>query len=252
LEFSAWEDIRSVRFLGDKAYVVTFRHIDPLFVFDLSTPRAPQLLASLDVPGFSAYLHPLANGNLLGIGYSEASFNGMTVTGGIQVSLFDVTQAAAPVALTRQSYGDRYSFTDMAIDHHAFFLDEAAAILAFPVRLFKTPIDSYEGTLDFSGAMILNPSAPSACYRKITHWDFIPDTCRSAQSSGSTWWSFGRPSMDVRRIMKIGNALISVSPFGIRASDVTDDYETLRELQFPDAESECSLLTVPLYQPIAD
>jgi inhibitor of cysteine peptidase len=247
VEFAYGEDLRSVRFLGDKAYVVTFRHVDPLSVFDLSTPGAPQLVSTLDVPGFSAYLHPLANGKLLGIGYSEAFFRGTLEAGGVQVSQFDVSNPAIPAALSSETYGDRYSFTDVAVDHHAIFLDETAQILAFPVRLFKTPVDSYTGTLDFSGAMVLNPSAPSISYQKISHWDWIPETCRSEQSAGSTWWSFGQPSMDVRRLMKVGNALISISPFGLRASDVTNGYSTLRELQFAGGEDECSsLMPLPM------
>ena len=36
------ETIYSVRFMGDKGYIVTFRTMDPLFVFDLSDPRAPR------------------------------------------------------------------------------------------------------------------------------------------------------------------------------------------------------------------
>ena len=52
------EQIYSVRFLGNMAYVVTFRQMDPLYVVDLSDPTAPVVRGELKIPGYSAYLHP--------------------------------------------------------------------------------------------------------------------------------------------------------------------------------------------------
>ena len=45
------EQIYSVRFIGDTAYVVTFRQTDPLFVVDLSDPTAPVLAGRARDPG---------------------------------------------------------------------------------------------------------------------------------------------------------------------------------------------------------
>ena len=42
--FGQEEKIYSVRYVGDKAYVVTFKQTDPLFVIDLSNPANPQIL----------------------------------------------------------------------------------------------------------------------------------------------------------------------------------------------------------------
>ncbi|MEL7655935.1 MAG: beta-propeller domain-containing protein, partial [Bacillota bacterium] len=47
------ETIYSVRFIGDKGYIVTFRTMDPLFVFDLSDPQKPVITGELEMPGFS-------------------------------------------------------------------------------------------------------------------------------------------------------------------------------------------------------
>jgi inhibitor of cysteine peptidase len=62
------ETIYSARFIGDKGYVVTFRTIDPLFVFDLSDPTEPKVTGELKIPGFSNYLHPVGEDLILGIG----------------------------------------------------------------------------------------------------------------------------------------------------------------------------------------
>ena len=45
--FGKEEKIYSVRYVGDKAYVVTFKQTDPLFVIDLSESAEPQILGCL-------------------------------------------------------------------------------------------------------------------------------------------------------------------------------------------------------------
>ena len=47
---------------------MTFRQIDPLYVLDLSDPANPVLDGELKIPGYSAYLHPVGDGLLLGVG----------------------------------------------------------------------------------------------------------------------------------------------------------------------------------------
>lgn len=87
------ERIKSVRFTGDTAYVVTFEQTDPLFVIDLSDPSAPQILGKLEIPGYSAYLHSVGDGLVMGIGV-DGDENGEN--GGFKVSLFDVSDPKKP------------------------------------------------------------------------------------------------------------------------------------------------------------
>ncbi len=83
------EQIKSVRYMGKEAYVVTFRNTDPLFAIDLSDPEKPVIKGELKIPGYSAYLHPIGDNLLLGIGYEgdsqNADFNS------VKVSLFDIS-----------------------------------------------------------------------------------------------------------------------------------------------------------------
>ena len=126
------EDIYAVRLIGDSGYVVTFRQVDPLYVLDLSDPTAPRAVGELKVPGYSAYLHPVGPGLLLGVG-REVSADG--VPGGVQASLFDVSDPASPVRLDREGFGGGSS-TEVEYDHHAFsWVDDAGLALL--------PIDSY-------------------------------------------------------------------------------------------------------------
>lgn len=91
------EDIQAVRFMGETAYVVTFRRTDPLYVVDLTEPTDPQTRGELKIEGYSAYLHPLGGGQLLGIGQDADPETG--ITRGTQVSTFDVTDPTRPARI---------------------------------------------------------------------------------------------------------------------------------------------------------
>ncbi|HMU35817.1 MAG TPA: beta-propeller domain-containing protein, partial [Marmoricola sp.] len=82
----------SVRWLDDLAIVVTFRQVDPLYTIDLSDPTAPKKLGELKIPGFSAYLHPIGQDQLIGIGV-DADTQGRML--GAQLATFDLSDPAA-------------------------------------------------------------------------------------------------------------------------------------------------------------
>ncbi len=127
------ESIYSVRFMGDKGYVVTFRTIDPLFVFDLSDPKNPVVTGELKVPGFSSYLHPVAEDILLGIGadtyeiYKKDSSGKDVVIGtrqgGIKFSLFDVSDMGKPKEISKYVVGDAGSSSEALYNHKAIMVD---------------------------------------------------------------------------------------------------------------------------------
>ena len=87
------ERIYAVRFMGPTGYVVTFRQVDPLYTLDLSDPDRPRAVGELKIPGYSAYLHPVAEGLLLGVGQDATSAGRVQ---GLQLSLFDVSNPASP------------------------------------------------------------------------------------------------------------------------------------------------------------
>jgi hypothetical protein len=109
------EQIRAVRFIGPVGYVVTFRQTDPLFTVDLSDPARPRVAGELHLLGYSAYLHPAGDGRLLGVGQS-ADPNG--VRQGLQLSLFDVSNPAAPRRLAQVGLPGAFSETEST--SHAF------------------------------------------------------------------------------------------------------------------------------------
>ncbi|MEU9505499.1 beta-propeller domain-containing protein [Micromonospora sp. NPDC048170] len=146
------ERIFSVRFLGGAAYVVTFRQTDPLYAVDLTDPAAPRVTGELKITGYSAYLHPLPDGRLLGVG-QEADRRGRTQ--GLQVSLFDVRDPARPARLDQWHVPRAYS----ALEHdtHAFLYHPGTGLVALPVgddvrllRVSPTDIDEV-GTVSHAG-----------------------------------------------------------------------------------------------------
>ncbi|HYF61020.1 MAG TPA: beta-propeller domain-containing protein, partial [Burkholderiaceae bacterium] len=103
------EQVHAVRFVGTRAYVVTFLRIDPVYAIDLSDPTDPRVLGALEVPGFSDRLYPVADGLLLGLGYDTTGGQGFDLPGGVLVSLIDVRNPARPVERARRVLGQRGS-----------------------------------------------------------------------------------------------------------------------------------------------
>lgn len=122
------EDIQAVRYLEDKAYVVTFRQIDPLYVIDLADPRNPRLLGELKEPGFSAYLHPVGPGRMLGIG-SAGDEDGRIL--GVKVALYDTTDPTSPRVLTSAPVDSGYA--TVSSDPKAFTWDPARRLAVVPM-----------------------------------------------------------------------------------------------------------------------
>ena len=130
------ERIKSVRFTGNTAYVVTFIQTDPLFVIDLTDVKAPKILGELKIPGYSAYLHPVGDGLVMGVGLDGTETG---TNGGMKVSLFDVSDPTKPVEcgkFTMSGYDsdDRrvYVDSDAYYDHKALCWDAQNKIMYVP------------------------------------------------------------------------------------------------------------------------
>ena len=144
------ETIYSVRFMGNKGYIVTFRTIDPLFVFDLSDPTNPVMTGELKIPGFSNYLHPVSDTHLLGIGmdvvdiYQKDSTGKEVVIGqkqgGIKISLFDVSDMGKPKEVSQYILGNSGSYAEALSNHKAIMFDDANSNFAFDAWLTSDPV----------------------------------------------------------------------------------------------------------------
>lgn len=135
------ERLYAVRFVGEHAFAVTFRRVDPLFAIDLSDPTAPVVAGELKIPGYSEYLQPMGGGFLLSIGRGADEATGLFQE--LQASIFDVSDLNEPQLAHRYSFaggrgtasittGDRWQIGDL--EHHAVGYFAEAGLLALPVH----------------------------------------------------------------------------------------------------------------------
>lgn len=117
--FAKNEEIRSARYVGDYAYVVTFQRTDPLFVINLSDPKNPKIESELKLPGFSSYLHPVGEGLLVGVGRDGDENNS---NNNMKVSLFSVADPKNPKELSSVKVADKndYVQSDVFFSYKAF------------------------------------------------------------------------------------------------------------------------------------
>jgi hypothetical protein len=124
------EFIRAVRFIGDQAYVVTFRSFDPLYVVDLRNPRQPVLAGELDQPGFSEFLYPLPGKRLLGVGVEITDGE----PSGLLLATYDVSDPAHPRRLDSSVLVSGFQYVAQGYDPHAFLFwsPTSLALVAVP------------------------------------------------------------------------------------------------------------------------
>ncbi|OIR21901.1 MAG: hypothetical protein BEU02_00895 [Marine Group III euryarchaeote CG-Epi5] len=133
------ESIWSARFVGDKAYIVTFRNIDPLWTIDLSEPNDPRIIGELKIPGVSTYIHPVGDTHLLTIGIAGDD-DGLD-WGVTQISFFDVSDFSNPILESELKLnpapngenGWSYSHSEATYEHKAFQYWESDGLLAIPL-----------------------------------------------------------------------------------------------------------------------
>lgn len=138
------EKMYSSRFLGNKAYLVTYKTVDPLFVVDLSNPRTPQVLGELKIPGYSTYLHPYDENHLIGIGMqteekvnrnsSGRIISTSSVITGMKMALFDVTDVNNPIQISDTIIGDSRTTSAILTNHKALLFSKEKELLAIPVN----------------------------------------------------------------------------------------------------------------------
>ncbi|ADD45667.1 beta-propeller domain-containing protein [Stackebrandtia nassauensis] len=182
------EQIKAVRFIKDTGYVVTFRQTDPLYTIDLSNPEKPKKTGELKIPGYSAYLHPVSNDRLIGVGKSGTDDGTIT---GTQVSLFDVSDPSDPTQM--DTYDIDADISEVEYDPHAFLYWEDEELVVVPVA-------SYDG----GGNSMLALKIGEEKLSKV----------------GSIEHEATRSYAPVGRSIVIGTALWTISDAGLMASDL--------------------------------
>jgi uncharacterized secreted protein with C-terminal beta-propeller domain len=222
------ERIYSVRFMGDRAYVVTFKDVDPLFVIDLKNPAQPKILGALKIPGYSDYLHPYDATHLIGFGKDTISkavkdSQGKVVDtrayyAGMKMALFDVTDPTNPKEIAVVKIGDRGTDSELLHNHKALLFSREKGLIAFPVTVATVKDPTYSGDFPeygeftFQGAYVYNIDLAKGftMQGKITH--LSPE---DYQKSGYYWYDSDK---NIQRILFIGSNLYTLSNAKVQAN----------------------------------
>jgi uncharacterized secreted protein with C-terminal beta-propeller domain len=198
------EDIRAVRFDGDRGYVVTFKKTDPLFVLDLRQPAHPEIMGELKIPGFSTYLHRIDPSHLLSIGFDANDHDAFAYFDGLILQLFDVTRPTEPVLLYKEKIGTRGSSSAAITDHLAFNYFDDRKLLAIPMTICEGGGDGTFGDrLAFSGLLVYDVTVEHG-FRRLGGVDH-----GTQGASCQTWWSHA--SSQVKRSIFMDDLVFSIA-----------------------------------------
>lgn len=210
------ESIRSVRFMGDRAFITTFRQVDPLFAIDLSDPTTPEAVGHLTIPGFTRYVHLVDHNYLLTVGKNTPGGG----QGPTQVSIFDISDLHQPLRVAEYTF-ERFTFSEAEIDHHAFGYYATHGLLAMPVA--KQRVERVDK--DDDG------------YRETSQWIresalavFHVDASAASESERLGLLAELTHESTVRRSGFIGDKLYSIAAESIQVVDAADPATALASL----------------------
>jgi uncharacterized secreted protein with C-terminal beta-propeller domain len=215
------ETIQSTRFIGNKAYVVTFEQKDPFFVLDMSNPVAPRVAGKLEIPGYSSYLHPYDENHIIGLGMENST---------VKLSLFDVTNVNSPVEIARYTVKGDYSYSQALNEPKAFLFDKAKQLLVIPVSITQYGVVS-------NGGMVpprTTDGTTSTSVAQGGYWDGVyvfrltvengfelRDGITHQSSTTQQYW-YGDYNMMVNRALFVDNTLYTVSNAEVKLNSLTD------------------------------
>jgi uncharacterized secreted protein with C-terminal beta-propeller domain len=214
------ENLHSVRFMGEKVYLVTFKMVDPLFVIDVSQPTNPKVLGELKIPGYSEYLHPYDETHLIGVGKEtvESEQGDFAWYQGLKLSLFDVSNVNNPAQLAKYVIGDRGTDSLALTEPKAFLFNQAKRLLVIPVNLAiienkesQTESSRAYGSEVWQGAYVFDVTLNGGFVLKgtVTH---VNETTPYWQ--GQDHW--------ITRSLFIGNTLYTVSDAEVKLNSLTN------------------------------
>lgn len=237
------EKIYSVRFMGEKGYVVTFKKVDPLFVIDLSDHKNPSVLGKLKIPGYSDYLHPYDETHIIGIGKETVEAEEELKTGrqldfawyqGIKMAIFDVSDVENPIEMHKVVIGDRGTESEALHDHKAFLFDREKELLVIPITLAEIKgeksRDNQYGEFTFQGAYVYNINLDNGfeLSGRITHYDDDDVFKKSGY--------YFRGDSAIRRSLYIDDVLYTLSNSRLQLNDL-DGLDRLKVLEFEKSEN---------------
>jgi uncharacterized secreted protein with C-terminal beta-propeller domain len=225
------ENLHSVRFMGDRGYLVTFKKTDPLFVVDLSQPQNPTVLGELVIPGYSDYLHPYDSTHLIGVGKEavESDQGDFAWYQGVKLALFDVSDVNNPVQVANYAIGDRGTDSSVLNDPKAFLFDKTKDLLVIPINLALVSEENRQqqgssayGDMVWQGAYVFSVSANGNFTLRgtVTHLNASQLDNQGHFIDRNNYYS--TQNQWITRSLFIGNTLYTVSNAEVQLNSLTD------------------------------
>lgn len=225
----------SSRFIGDKAYFVTYQTVDPLFVIDLSDPTKPRALGELKIPGYSTYLHPYDENHIIGIGMEteenvvrNSSGKVIRTTStivGMKMALFDISDVSNPVQVSSTVIGDRRTTSAILTNPKALLFSKEKELIAIPINNFAEDFGISSTTANYASMVnsYTNYAKPYvsegyAVYRINVQDGFsLKGVITHDKTVTKNYW---RNSSKLLRGLYIDQDLFTVSETGIKVNDL--------------------------------
>ena len=240
------ETIWSARFVEDRAYIVTFENMDPLWTIDLSNPTSPTIMGELKVPGVSTYIHPLSDDAILTIGLGPADEEtGLGLDwSNTRLSLFNVSNFSDPQETQTLSLspvedptdGWTWAWSEATWEHKAFQYWAPKGMLAVPLNTYRYDYyydedGHYHYEYDWvSKLMIVNITEEGMeLHGEVDHSQFY-------DTEEYHWWS----SYNIRRSIFMGDYIYAISHAGVTVThlDTLEEVDTLQLVQVEPYDSE--------------
>ena len=211
------ERIYSARFMGNKAYLVTFRQTDPFFVLDLSNPTEPKVAGELKIPGYSSYLHPYDENYVIGLGIENNN---------LKLSLFNVTKVNAPTEIAKYTIQGDYTQSDALYEPKAFLFNKEKQLLIIPVSITQYGVVPPNNTEPTDKEIGITPTQggywQGAYVFKITLSGFELQGGVTHQENTNQQYYYGDYNQNVNRALYIGNTLYTISNAKVKLNSLTD------------------------------
>lgn len=201
------ERIYSVRFEKERAYLVTFKQVDPLFAIDISSPANMKVLGELKMPGYSEYIHPVGDGKILGVGQNtKVDDKGNVTTDGFKLSLFDVRDEKDIKILDEKIIGDASSYSLVQNDHKALMDYPEKGLIGLPVMIYKS-----EEVKDKTGSYTQNKPVFNGAVVYDISSEKIEEVLKITHTTGDDQKDVYFYDKSIRRLVGIGDYIYSFS-----------------------------------------
>lgn len=246
------EKMYSTRFVGNKAYLVTYKNLDPLYVIDLNNPSNPQVLGKLKIPGYSTYLQPYDDTHIIGIGmqtekkdYKDSNgrvTNTSTVITGMKMALFDISNLNNPTQISQTLIGDSNTTSAVLSNHKALLFSKEKNLIAIPVNYYTNEFSIETSSTDDISSMVSSYNNSSTNYSSEGYLVYnidlnngfklkgnITHEIKSTKQNYNSYSQYNYISTRLLRGIWINNNLFTISEDMIKVNNL-DDLKQIYEL----------------------